>query len=55
MKILIAVTCHRLLNRTKIVKKFIDDFNNSIHLSVKACKKFFEVLIHFSYPNVDDN
>ena len=39
IRILIVVTCHRLLNRTEIVKKFMDDFNNSIYLSMKASKK----------------
>ena len=54
IKILIAVTCHRLLDRTEIVKKFIDEFNNSVHLSMKASKKV-EILIEYSNPKVDDN
>ena len=55
IKILIAVTCHRLLDGTEIVIKFIDDFNNSIYLSMKASKKVVEILIDLSYPKVDDN
>ena len=45
IKSLIAVACHRLLDRTEIVKKFIDEFNNSVHLSMKASKKVVEILI----------
>ena len=45
IKILIAVTCHRLLDRTEIVKKSIDEFNNSVQLSMKASKKVVEILI----------
>ena len=29
--------------RTEIVKKIIDDFNNSVHLSMKASKKVVEI------------
>ena len=42
---LFEITCHRLLDRTEIVKKCIDDFNNSIHLSMKASKKVVEIPI----------
>ena len=45
IKILIVATRHRLLHRPEIVKKFIDDFNNSVLLSMKASKKFIEILI----------
>ena len=45
IKILIEVTCHRLLNRTEIVNKFINGFNNPVHLSMKAYKKYAEILI----------
>ena len=34
--IIIVVTCHRILDRTKIVKKCIDNFNNSVNLSMKT-------------------
>ena len=44
MKILIVVTCHRLLNRTEIEEEFINDFNNSVHFSLKASKKVVEIL-----------
>ena len=40
MKILIVVTYHRYLDWTEIVKKLIDGFNNSVHLSMKASKNF---------------
>ena len=43
--ILIAATCHRLLDRIEIAKKFIDKFNNSVHLSMKASNKVDEILI----------
>ena len=36
LKILVVVTFHRLLDRTEIVKKFIDDFNNLVYLAIKA-------------------
>ena len=39
IKILIVATCHRLLDRTEIVKKCIDNFSNSIQLSLKASKR----------------
>ena len=55
IKVLIVVTCHRLLDRTEIVKKFNDNSNNSVHLTMKASKKVVEILIHKSYPKVDDN
>ena len=42
IKILIVVTCHQLLDRTEIVNKFIDDFNNSVHLLIKASKKMWK-------------
>ena len=45
IQILIIVKFHRLLDRTEIVNKFFDDFNNSVHLSMKASKKDFEILI----------
>ena len=45
IKILIVVTCHTLLDRTEIGKKFIDDFNNSVHHSIKASQKVVEILI----------
>ena len=45
IKILIAVTCHRLLDSTESVKKFIDEFNNFVNLSMKASKKVVETLI----------
>ena len=45
IKILIIVTCHRVLDRTEIVKQFIDDLNNFVHLSMKASKKVVEILI----------
>ena len=45
IKILIVVSCYRLLDRTEIVKKFIDEFNNSVHLSMKAAKNIIEILI----------
>ena len=45
MKILIVVTFHRLLDRTEIVKKFIDDYNNSVHFSMKAFKEAVKILI----------
>ena len=45
IKILIAATCHRILDRIEVVKKFIDEFNNSVHLSMKASKKVVETLI----------
>ena len=38
IKILIVVTFHRFLDRTEIVKKFIDDFNNSLYLPMKTSK-----------------
>ena len=38
-------TFHRLLDRTVIVKKFIDDSNNFVHLSMKASKKVVEILV----------
>ena len=44
-KILIVGTCHRLLDITEILKKFIDDFNNSVYLSMKASRKVFEIII----------
>ena len=44
-KILIVVTCHRLLDiMTEIVRKFIDESNNSVHLTMKSCKKIVEIL-----------
>ena len=55
IKILIVVTCHRLLDRTRILKKSIEDLNNSVHLSMKAFKKIVKILIDQSYPKVDDN
>ena len=45
IKFLIVVTCHRLFDRTEIVNKLIDDFNNPVHLSMKASKKVVETLI----------
>ena len=45
IKILIAVTCHRLLDRSETVKKFIDEFNNSVQFSMKPSKKVVEILI----------
>ena len=41
---------HRLLDRTEIVKWFIYEFNNSVHLSMKASKKFLEILIEILIP-----
>ena len=37
--IVIVVTSHRPMDRTEIVQKSIDDFNNSVHLSLKSSKK----------------
>ena len=51
IKILIVITCHWLLDRTEIVKKFIDEFNNFVYLSIKASKKVVEILI----DNTDKN
>ena len=45
IKILIVVTCHRLLDRTEIVKKFIGDFYNSVHVSMKTYIKVVEIHI----------
>ena len=45
IKILIVVTYHLLLDRTETVKEFIGDFNNSVHLSMKASTKVVEILI----------
>ena len=45
IKILIAVICHRPLDWIEIVKKFIDEFNNPVHLSMKTSKKVVEILI----------
>ena len=45
IKILIVVTCYRFLDRTEIVKKFIDDFNTSVHLSMKASKNVVKIRI----------
>ena len=45
IKILIVDTCHWLLDRDEIVKKFIDNFNNSVHLSMKSSKKVVKILI----------
>ena len=55
IKILIVVTCHRIFDRTEIVKKFIDEFNNSVHILIKASKKVVKILINLSYPKVADN
>ena len=44
-KILIVVTCHQVLDRTEIVKNFIDDFNNSVQFSMKTSIKVVETLI----------
>ena len=55
IKILIVVNCHRLLDRTEIVKKFINEFNNSVHFSVKAFKKVVAILIDYSYLKFEDN
>ena len=52
---IIIATCHRLLDRTEIVKKSIDEFKNSVHVSMESSKKFVEILIDKSYPKVDDN
>ena len=43
--ILIFVICHRLFDRTETVKKSVDEFNNSVHLSMKASKKVVEILV----------
>ena len=52
-KILIVVTCHRLLNRTTIVQKFIDDFNNSVHLEIIwDCIILVNQIIIYRYRNV---
>ena len=45
IKILIIVAFHQLLNRTEIAEKFIDEFNNSVHLSMKPSKKVDKILI----------
>ena len=37
-----------ILDSTQIVKKCIDDFNNSLHLSMKASKKVVEILIDYT-------
>ena len=37
--------CHRSLNRAEVVKEFINDFNNSVHLSMKGFKKVVAILI----------
>ena len=36
---------HRLLDRAEVVKKSIDDFNNSVHRSMKYSKKVVEIFI----------
>ena len=46
IKIHILVTSHPLLDRTEIVKKCNDDFNNSVYLFMKASKKVVEILIN---------
>ena len=38
--------CHQLLDRAEVVKKFIDDFNDSVHLKMKVSKKVVEILIN---------
>ena len=45
IKILIVVACHRILDKNEIVKKFNDEFNNSVHLSMKASEKVVEIFI----------
>ena len=52
MKVVIVATCHRLLDRTEIITKFINDFNNSVHLSMKASKKVVEILINYTVKNI---
>ena len=47
--------CHRLLDRAEVVKNFIGDSNNSVHLTMKASEKVVEILIDLLYSKVGDN
>ena len=45
IKIFIIINCLQILDRTEIVKKFIDDYNNSVDLSMRTSQKLVEILI----------